>query len=195
MSDPLGKPGMMNGRKKVFQKTLDDAELVPFGDPEYGWMRPKSRGRSYDSEFEENVIVDQTARDDCDINHIMKRYEKPGQLADLIKQGFRGETGMSYGDFTDPTTFQEALNISIHAQEQFGMLDAKIRGRFNNDPKEFLQFMADENNKDEWYRLGLAVKPPEKEPEVTLRDLDKTLKEGFSAASKQKKGGKPHDED
>lgn len=89
---------------------------------------------------------------DCDINAIMKRYERTGLLPDLIaKNG-------TYGDFSDAPTLQEAFAITRHAEEQWANIDATVRNRFDNDPVKFAAFATDPNNVDEMEKMGL-LKP------------------------------------
>lgn len=97
-------------------------------------------------------MTKQSFSDECDINNILRRYEKTGQLPDRIKENPR------YGDFSQPFDYQESLNIVIHAQEQFSLLSARVRERFNNDPQKFLEFTADPENLPEMVELGLAEK-------------------------------------
>lgn len=104
----------------------------------------------------------QSFKDECDINNIMKRFEKTGILPDLIKRNPR------YGDFSDVPSYQEALNTVLLANEQFAALSARVRDRFNNDPQAFLAFVHDEKNSDEMIKLGLASRqenPPQTLPE------------------------------
>nr|QJB18997.1 MAG: internal scaffolding protein [Microvirus sp.] len=89
---------------------------------------------------------------DCDINLIMKRYEKTGVLPDLIVKDGR------YGDFSEVPDYQEACNIVKMADEQFAALDVTIRNRFANDPANFLAFVTDPKNIDEVEKMGL-LKP------------------------------------
>jgi len=102
-------------------------------------------------------LTKQSEKASCDINTILKRYEKTGILPDLIKQDPR------YGDFSDMPTFQEAQAIVIHATAQFEALDAPLRKRFGNDPAEFLAFASDKANIDEMRKLGLLKPEPAKE--------------------------------
>lgn len=97
----------------------------------------------------------QSEKDACDINKITARYEPTGQLPDLIR------TNPRYGDFSEVPTYQEALHIVMHAQDQFAALDAKIRNRFQNDPAQFLAFATDQRNLKEMVELGLATAPVE----------------------------------
>ncbi|QXP08184.1 MAG: internal scaffolding protein [Arizlama microvirus] len=97
-------------------------------------------------------VTKQSDLKDCDINLIMRRYEKTGFLPDLIVKDGR------YGDFSEVPDYQEALNIVKLADEQFGALDVEIRNRFENNPAKFLGFVTDPKNLDEIEKMGL-LKP------------------------------------
>lgn len=97
----------------------------------------------------------QSFKDEQDVNLILKKYTKTGILPQ--SSGKIGE----YGDFSDPVDYQAALNVGARAREQFEALPAKARKRFNNDPREFLEFMTDKENANEAVKLGLATKKPE----------------------------------
>lgn len=100
-------------------------------------------------------------KEECDINNVLKRYLKTGQLPALIKNN------PQYGDFSQAVDYQESLNLVHFAQEQFQNLSASIRERFRNDPYLFLQFATDPQNQKEMVKLGLATKrPPKEEPKA-----------------------------
>lgn len=91
---------------------------------------------------------------ECDINNIMKKYEKTGVLEHRNK--FEGQ----YGDFTDlPQDYHASMNAVLAAGEMFMSLPAKTRVRFANDPGVFLDFVSNPENKEEMEKLGLT-KPP-----------------------------------
>lgn len=103
---------------------------------------------------------------ECDINHIMSRYEKTGLIAHVNRvQG-------QYGDFAGPPDYQEAMNMVVRAGDMFMSLPAKVRARFGNDPGEFLAFVTDAANAEEVVKLGLAVvREPEKPVEVVVKEM------------------------
>lgn len=94
-------------------------------------------------------VTKQSDLKDCDINLIMKRFEKTGTLPNLIAKNGH------YGDFSNVPDYQEAVQIVAHANEQFLNLDAHVRNRFDNDPAKFLAFATDPKNEDEMYKMGL----------------------------------------
>lgn len=110
-------------------------------------------------ELEDNPsMAKQSFAEECDINVMLKRFGITGQMP----QGLRLP---EYGDYEQVVDFQTAMNIVVEARETFMEMPAHVRARFHNDPQEFLEFCADEKNKDEAVKLGLVVEP---EPLVEL---------------------------
>lgn len=99
----------------------------------------------------DEIIVKQQFKDECDINTIVAKFNKLGQLPELIRKDAK------YGDFTAVPEYQHALDTVIKAQEQFEALDANVRDRFANDPARFLEFATNAQNLPEMVKLGLAV--------------------------------------
>lgn len=97
------------------------------------------------------TLTKQAMRDACDINRIMKRYQKTG-LIEHVKQGG------TYGDFTDVKSYHEAMNQVLAANEAFMTLAAELRARFNNDPSKMIEFLTDPANIKEAEELGLIEK-------------------------------------
>jgi phage internal scaffolding protein len=90
----------------------------------------------------------QSFRDECDINNILRKFNVTGQLP-------IGSVQPQYGDFSGVTDYQSALNAVMAAQDSFLALPAKVRSRFGNDPALFVEFASDEANKDEMRAMGL----------------------------------------
>lgn len=90
----------------------------------------------------------QDAKDECDINVIMKKYVKTGTLPPGIGIG-------RYGDFSDAADYLDAQNILIQAKQQFDSLPSKVRERFQNSPVAMLAFVHDKTNLEEARSLGL----------------------------------------
>lgn len=118
--------------------------------------RPKSKKLS----FSKPSMTKQSFRDESNLNNIMKRFEKTGQLPNLISQD------PSFGDFSDPISYQDSLNLVIKAGEQFAALPSRVRDRFGNDPQQFLMFVNDASNVDEMIRMGIAKKT-DSQPDLT----------------------------
>lgn len=96
--------------------------------------------------------------EESDINTIMRKYEKTGVIDPRLQRG-----PGSYGDFSNATDYHTSLTQIVEAQDAFYDLPASLRKRFNNDPAELLDFLADDRNRDEAIKLGLVPAP---EPEA-----------------------------
>lgn len=96
----------------------------------------------------------QSFKEECDINEIVRRFGVTGQLPENVRVP-------QSGDFTGISDYQSALNAVIAAEDAFMELPAIVRERFDNDPQSLLEFVSDVANRDEAVRLGLVNKPPE----------------------------------
>lgn len=94
---------------------------------------------------------------ECDINVLMKRYEKTGMFPQ-----YPGSTPRYVSNIGMPS-YQEALDIVMKAQGEFAGLNSELRKRFDNDPAKFLAFVNDPANADELIKLKLR-EPPAPEP-------------------------------
>lgn len=112
---------------------------------------PAKRRKRLIIECKEPTRTKQAFKDECDVNNIVRKINESGIMPPATKQAL-------YGDFSTSQSYQESLNLVIHAQEQFDALPASVRRRFANDPAQFLEFSNDPNNLDEMVKLGLAVK-------------------------------------
>lgn len=107
----------------------------------------------------------QASKDECDINQIMKRYAKTGQLPPGMGTG-------RYGDFSTYEDFLSAQIVVKTAEIQFNSLPAQVRQRFNNDPANLLEFVGNPDNLEEARKLGLLkeeIKQEIKEPVVPAK--------------------------
>lgn len=95
-------------------------------------------------------LVKPEFQNESDINLIMERFNKTGQLPEMI------QSNPQYGDFSSAADYQEAMNIVLLAQDQFDALPAHVRDRFQNDPEKFLEFTSDTKNIPEMVTMGLA---------------------------------------
>lgn len=91
----------------------------------------------------------------CDINLILAKYLNTGEYGHVT------EGVAHYGDFSDVMSYRDAVTRVNLAEQQFSELPAQTRARVNNDPQEFLAFVADPENREECEQLGLFEKPEE----------------------------------
>jgi len=116
---------------------------------------------------QDESLAIQSAKDECDINYIMQKYQKTGLVSHAT------ELDPEYG-VVSAITYHEALNTIIESQNQFEQLPASLRKAFHNDPAVFLEFVDDENNYPKMVEMGLlspeALPPKTQEPVVPNPD-------------------------
>lgn len=98
-------------------------------------------------------LAQQSAKDECDINVIMKNFGQGQSLPDNYRTP-------QFGDFTEIDDYHSAMNAVAKAAEAFDQLPAEMRYRFGNDPQNLLEFVADDKNRPEAIKLGLLPPPP-----------------------------------
>lgn len=128
-------------------------------------------------------LTRQSSKDECDINRIMLKFEKTGVLEH--RNTFEG----SYGDYTNtPQDYHEAVNQVMAADDMFQSLPAKVRKRFGNDPAEFVEFVADPDNRDQMQALGLLKPVSEVDPIQDVIDRQPKQKAASTAPSSPSDG-------
>lgn len=95
----------------------------------------------------------QSFREASDINTIVARYRKTGLIENLSR------AQPYYADVSGIGSYHENLLKVQAAQDSFALLPSDVRGRFNNDPGQLLEFLSDESNRDEAISLGILAKP------------------------------------
>lgn len=104
---------------------------------------------------EEPSLTDQSQAKEADINEIIRKFERTGQITHLAKN--RG----LYADLTLLTDLQTAMEQVKFAEEAFMTIPADIRAKFQNDPNQLISFLANPANDEEAIKLGL--KEPKKQ--------------------------------
>lgn len=102
----------------------------------------------------EEDMTRQSDKDSCDINLIMKQYDTTGRMPATINRM------PQYGDYTNVTDYQTALDLVLASEREFNGLPAHIRNEFDNDPGLLLDFVEDPANNDEAIEMGLLTAPP-----------------------------------
>jgi phage internal scaffolding protein len=114
----------------------------------------------------------QQYRDRTDIKNIMGTYQRGGRLP--IQSG-----SPMYGDFSEVGTYQQCLERVRAVQSEFENLPSGVRKRFRNNPAELIDFVMNEENREEAEKIGLiekVVEPREapEEPEAKPKTKQKT---------------------
>ncbi|WNK14775.1 MAG: internal scaffolding protein [Microvirus sp.] len=82
-------------------------------------------------------LTKQSCKSECDINNIIKQYQKTGILTHTTPYQ------PLYTELPPSTDYQDALNTIIQAEDAFNTLPAKVRDHFKNDPASFLAGLSD----------------------------------------------------
>jgi phage internal scaffolding protein len=101
---------------------------------------------------DEESMTKQSFKRECDINHIIAKYEKTGSISH-----FRASEPF-YGNFESVDDYHTALQKINESRAYFEALPAKVRSRFGNDVGAFLEFAINEENLSEMQDLGIIPK-------------------------------------
>lgn len=125
-------------------------------------IRPDGSRRVY-TEITGVSKTDQSQKEACDVNNIMSRYKKTGQITHLAKkQGV-------YADLTQISDLQSAIQQVQQAKTAFMTLPAELRAQLNNDPAKLVEFLQNPKNDELAIKYGLKDAPP-----PTIRETPKT---------------------
>lgn len=102
-------------------------------------------------------MTEQAHAPDCDINAILNKFLKTGNLPQDTRQALNG-------DFTKMPDYITALNTIREADEVFMALPAQTRIRFENNPAKFCEFVENPKNGKELVEMGFAIKRPDDAP-------------------------------
>jgi len=120
-------------------------------------------------EVGEKSMTRQEMAEECDINAIMKRYEKTG----MIPVDSHGVP--QYLDLTmTPDNLMQAMDLMIEAEASFMLLPAETRKEFDNDAMRFVEFASNPDNVERMRTWGLAAPAP-KDPEPELGSPERPI--------------------
>jgi len=117
-------------------------------------------------ECKDPSLAQQHMKDECDINVIVERFGVTGQIPVAPLEP-------SYGDFSGVGDYHSALNAIKAADEAFMALPAKIRAKFDHDPNALLNYLQNEENREEAIQIGLIDGQPVVEPIVSAVETPK----------------------
>ena len=123
---------------------------------------------------EDASLTQQHQKDQADINYIIEQFNVTGILP-------TGPVSPQYGDFSGISDYQSALNAVIDAQDEFMSLPANLRARFENDPSNLINFLSNEENRQEAIELGLIE--PIQQADIAAPNEDKTPLQGAADAA------------
>lgn len=115
----------------------------------------KPKGVVFDPNDKKSVSkTSQSAKDDVDINKIMKKAKKNGLIIDPNNLNLRKPL---YGDYS-AFSFHEAQMKIAALNSEFDKLNPSTKRLFHHDPIELVEFLADPKNEEKAVELGLMKK-------------------------------------
>lgn len=139
----------------------------------------EKRKRAKGIHFKEKSKTHQSFKKECDANWIVNQFTRTGDKDLLNKKQMP-----RYGDYSDQISYQEAMHITINANNAFAALPAEVRSIFDNDPHKMLGFLDNPENNDEAIKLGLKA-APKTAPDPLDVAADKKLADTKALASKK----------
>lgn len=96
----------------------------------------------------EQVRTKQADLESADINNIMRKFKKTGLMPVMNGHPI-------FGDFSNVEDFHTHMDKVVRFKAEFDMLPGQIRKRFDNDPANIIDWLADPKNDPEAVKLGL----------------------------------------
>jgi hypothetical protein len=125
-------------------------------------------------------LTQQQFTKDADINEIVRRFG----VFDINQMPPAAVDPSAYGDVPATVDLRTVLHIAHEAEVAFMSLPAPIRGRFENDPASFHEFVMEPSNREECEKLGLLVprRKEDREGSPRRRASDRAADEAEKAA-------------
>lgn len=126
-------------------------------------------------------LTDQSYKKQCDINTIMLQYQKTGLLPQQTT--IPGQ----YIDTTLTPSLETAFEVTRNAIDAFYNLPPDIRRLMDNNPSQLESFILNKDNDHILKKHGIIIEQKLSEPQATLNDVIKTLKETSTKSDKNLK--------
>lgn len=126
--------------------------------------------------------TDQSFAKDCDVNEIIKKFTKSGQLTHLArKEGIYADVSQ----IQDLLGSYETVNLAHEAMQS---LPSQLRAKLENDPAKLIEYLNDPKNDEEAIKLGLKSMP---ETPISGQDSPNPKDSGSKTTTKQEKKDEP----
>jgi len=111
--------------------------------------------------------TDQQWKKSCDVNEIVTKYKRTGQLSHVRSQQ------PVYQDVSEIPDLLTSLTQVQKAKDAFLTVPAELRKKLDNDPVKFIEYLNEPSNNDEAIKYGLKNRPtppPQNTPEEPKKD-------------------------
>lgn len=99
-------------------------------------------------EFTQPSLTQQHFKDDCDVNLILERFMRTGELPSSSSSGVP-----SFQDVSDFGDFRDLQSAMSDARDYFESLPARVRARYNNDLTIFYESLSTRQGYDAFVTL------------------------------------------
>jgi len=106
---------------------------------------------------DEVIRVEQSHKDEVNINNIVKRHGMDLIAKTAALQQFTYDNNPN-------NDFQETMNMILKAKDSFSSVPSEIRKQFDNDPAKFMDFIHNDENQQQLIDWGLAKAPETPQP-------------------------------
>lgn len=127
--------------------------------------------------FNDDGRTIQSQQSATDINQLLKHYFKTGTFTHVAHEV------PSYGDFSNAKDFLSCMVQVKETERLFMECSSAVRVRFEHDPAQMLEFLADPANEREAIELGLMPKPDGWRPEPESHSTPSSPPEAEEAES------------
>lgn len=145
-------------------------------------MTNRPHGRTQKSFEKHPSLTEQEHRDSVNIQQILKRHRVTGTVTHVARQ-----PGVFMNLINAPDYYEAQMAIA-NANSIFEEIPSDIRARFDNDPGKLLEFVQNEENREEMQEMGFNTEHlPEIAPEeaVTQGNAPQTPSQPLGDAHKQ----------
>ncbi len=101
------------------------------------------------------LVTKQEMKAECDINNIIKQYQKTGIFSHISAQR------PVYEDLPNNFDYQQALHTVMTAEDSFATLPSVVRDFYQNNPERFLAALSDPSQRARLTEWGVFEKPVE----------------------------------
>jgi len=98
---------------------------------------------------DDTLVTKQAFKAECDINNILKQYQKTGLITHIAN------SRPTYTDLPSDMDYQQSMNTMLRAEEAFAALPSTVRDRYGNDPLRFLGAFGDPSQLAYLREMGL----------------------------------------
>lgn len=121
-------------------------------------MKNPTRVKRIQTMYTKPSKTDQSQKKECDVNSIMRKFRKTGQITHLSqRQGV-------YADVSQIPDLMGAMEQISFVQSAFDALPSELRFKLQNKPENLVDYLNDPKNDEEAIKYGLKTRKAGQQP-------------------------------